>query len=190
MIIGVYVLIIDLPKMKNENEIAVVDSSKNTLDISTDNTTEKQNIDTSTNQEIKESQTAPQDKASNSNSTTTTPATSTPTPTPAPTTPATPTYSFKDGSFTSSKSYAVPGSKTNTLTATITISNDSVISISTSSVNDPRSQEYNDDFKAEIAGSVVSKKIDGLSVGAVGGASLTSEAFNQILNQIRNLAKK
>lgn len=184
LIIGVYVLIVDLPAQKKE---ANMDASNQTAAILEDKNQSKTDMPSSNIEDTTPGTSKENTEQNTANSTApSSPATPTP--------PATPTYTYKNGSFTSSMSYKVPGNRTNTLTATISITNDIITTISTSSVNDSGSQQYNDDFKNEIQSAVENKKILGLVIpdgpgDAVGGASLTSEAFNIILNQIRSTAK-
>lgn len=184
LIIGVYVLIIDLPAPKKE---ANKDTSNQTAALIDDKNPSKSDMPLSNIEDTTPGASKENTKQNTTNSTApSSPATPTP--------PTTPTYTYKNGSFTSSMSYKVPGNRTNTLTATISITNDIITTISTSSVNDSGSQQYNDDFKNEIKSAVENKKILGLAIpdgpgDAIGGASLTSEAFNIILNQIRSTAK-
>jgi hypothetical protein len=193
LIIGVYVLIIDLPKIKNESSEQISSATQSSSNI-LEETTSTSKPDTNTPE-----QPTPTESNSSVNGTTSPPSNpttpSTPTTPNTPTTPTTPSYTYNNGSFTTTASYGVPGGNTNTLTATITINNDIITTLTTSQFNLATSQEYYDNFKAEISGSVNNNKLVGLLIpdgpgDAVGGASLTSTAFNQILNQIRNTAKK
>ncbi len=114
-------------------------------------------------------------------------ATSTPTPTPTPST--IPTSGYKDGTYKATVSYFVPHDQ-NSMTATITIANGEITGVSTTNqYGDHESASYINDFKSSISNAVVGKKIDKASVGRVGGASLTSEAFNEALDQVMNQAK-
>jgi len=192
MAIGFYVLILDLPKVdKTTSNVSVVTSTEKNSESEQSELNDKNELESEDALSNTEGQTTP-------NTSTPAPASGTtnaPTAPPStPTNPA-PTYKYKDNSYTLSKNYTVPGNKTNTLTATISILNDTIISVLTSSVNDSKSQEYNDDFKANIGGVVEGKTLIGLLIpdgpgDAVGGASLTSTAFNDILNQVRATALK
>lgn len=97
---------------------------------------------------------------------------------------------YKDGSYTESVSYSVPR-ETNTLNATITLSNDKITSVSTSGAyNGGESKRYNTSFNSEISSAVVGKKLSDAKIDTIGGASLTSMAFNQIIDAITSKAKK
>lgn len=95
---------------------------------------------------------------------------------------------YRDGSYTASQTYKVPGNQSNTLTAIIEIEKDTIVNVSTSSSHDSSSEEYNLDFEAGIEKEIVGKKIDNLLLSVVGGASLTSEAFNLVIGKIKDLS--
>lgn len=96
---------------------------------------------------------------------------------------------YKDGSYTESVSYTVPR-ETNTLNATITLSNDKITSVSTSGAYiGGESKRYNTNFNTEISSAVVGKKLSDAKIGVVAGASLTSMAFNQIIDAIAAKSK-
>jgi uncharacterized protein with FMN-binding domain len=96
---------------------------------------------------------------------------------------------FKDGSYEESVSYPVPKS-TNTLKAKITIKNDIVTEISTShTYTNEKSKEYLDPFDKEISSAVVGKKVKDIDLDILGGASLTSEVFNELIESVLDKAK-
>lgn len=121
--------------------------------------------------------------------------TPTPTPVPAPTTPTpslppAPRYLFRNGTYTATASYAVPGNDVNTITTTITISNDTVTSVRNSNTaKDKKSWSYIDSFEGSIGGVVIGKPMATLKPSRVGGASLTTNGFNDALNAIRSRAR-
>lgn len=95
---------------------------------------------------------------------------------------------YKDGSYTASINYRVPNG-TNTIKVTMSIKNDSVESVKTdSNYSDYESQYYISGFENNIDKTVKGKSLSSLSVGRVGGASLTSNAFNYAIKTIRNEA--
>ncbi|HMY81020.1 MAG TPA: hypothetical protein PK048_04230 [Candidatus Absconditabacterales bacterium] len=49
----------------------------------------------------------------------------------------------------------------------------------------PKSESYQSRFEAAIGDKIIGKKIVDVTIGVVGGASNTSEAFNAALDQIR-----
>lgn len=116
-----------------------------------------------------------------------------PTPTPAPTpAPApTPTYTYRNGTYSATKSYAVPGGRTNTITTTLTIQNDTVTAVSDQHVYKAGtdSQQFVGSFEGSVSGAVVGKPIGSLSPSRIGGASLTTAAFSSALTTIRTNAK-
>ncbi len=121
---------------------------------------------------------------------TSTPASTTTTPAATSTTPTTTTTSssaYKDGQYSASMSYRVPHGETNNITVHVTVKDGSVVSVSTDNTyQDGESGMYIDSFKSGISGAVVGKSLSGLSVSYVGGASLTSFAFNDALDTIRS----
>ena len=97
--------------------------------------------------------------------------------------------SYKDGSYTAKTTYYVPHG-TNTISATITVASGKVTAVKVNNdYTDNESGMYIDSFENSIQSAVVGKSIDGLSLSRVGGASLTTEAFDQVLATIQNEAK-
>ena len=101
-----------------------------------------------------------------------------------------PNSTYKDGTYTASASYQVPRD-TNTLNATITLVNDTITKISTTSdYNSGESRRYTSGFASSISNAVKGKKISDSKVSVVGGASLTSMAFNDVIDSVISKAKK
>jgi uncharacterized protein with FMN-binding domain len=116
-----------------------------------------------------------------------TPSTTSSTTTTTDTTTATSTASsaYKDGTYTSTVSYSVPKGGSNTLAVTLSISGDKITVVDTAStIDDRESQGYVDSFSSRISSSVVGTTISDAYIGRVGGASLTSSAFNNALDAI------
>lgn len=119
----------------------------------------------------------------------------------AQTTPATPTTDttnttnstssgYKDGSYTASTSYEVPHGNQNSVSATLTIAGGKITNVTTNNdYSDEESAQYVDFFKQEISSAIVGQNLADVSVSRVGGASLTSSAFNDVLDTIRTQAK-
>lgn len=113
--------------------------------------------------------------------------------TPAPvTTPivATPTTAtnndYVNGTYTSTVTYSVPEGGREPLTVTLTITNDTVTALTVSQDADKReSRQYQSRFANAIESYVVGEAIDGLDLSRVGGASLTTRAFNNAVKDIR-----
>ena len=96
--------------------------------------------------------------------------------------------SYRDGSYSSTINYSVPRS-TETITVTINLSGGAISSVSTqNSAVRGDSKFYQTDFANSIAGQVSNKKIDTINLSAVGGASLTTDAFMQALQNIKKQA--
>ena len=105
------------------------------------------------------------------------------------TTESTDTSTFKDGSYSATGSYLSPGGR-ESVELTVTIK-DGVItdtSITTDAAsNDARRYQklFADNYKEFVVG----KKVNGLSLSRVAGSSLTSNGFNDALDEIRDEAK-
>ncbi|MFZ1258183.1 MAG: hypothetical protein WAQ25_01815 [Candidatus Saccharimonas sp.] len=119
-----------------------------------------------------------------------TPAPSTPTPpTPAPPAP-TPTYPYRNGTYTATKQYTVPKNGANSITATITLSAGKITSVSVkNSYTDRESAQYVDSFTSKISGNASGQSIASYAPGRIGGASLTTNAFNAVLDSVRAQSK-
>ena len=101
-----------------------------------------------------------------------------------------PSSIYKDGTYTASAAYQVPRD-TNTLSATITIANDTITKISTTNeYNSGESKRYSGSFDSGISAAVKGKKLTNAKVGIVCGASLTSMAFNDVIDSVISKAKK
>lgn len=112
------------------------------------------------------------------------------TPTATETTPtATDTDVYKDGTYTATASYTDPGRKTYDVTVTLTVADDVVTDASVAynggAANTPNHTRFENGYKAEVIG----KSLDSISLARVGGASLTTEAFNDAVAEIKTEAK-
>lgn len=102
---------------------------------------------------------------------------------------ATSSSPYKDGTYNATSNYYVPGGR-NSLTVTLTISSGSITDVKTNSTADSyQSQSYVDSFNSNISSAVVGSTLDNASQSRVGGASLTTSAFDDALNTITNNAK-
>lgn len=103
-------------------------------------------------------------------------------------TPSSPA-SYKDGSYTASASYRVPNGQ-NSITVKITVAGGVISTVSSTHKVDSRESEgYTDWFNKDITSVAVGKPLGTLSLSRVGGASLTTEGFNQALSSILNDAR-
>jgi uncharacterized protein with FMN-binding domain len=100
------------------------------------------------------------------------------------------TTAYKDGTYTKTSKYRVPGGGVNQLSATIILKDGSISSVTTTNKYDEReSRMYVTSFSSNIKNVVTGQKITSSYVGRVGGASLTSGAFNDIIDAVMNDAK-
>lgn len=105
------------------------------------------------------------------------------------TTQSTTTSGYKDGTYSATASYYVPRGS-NGITAKVTIANGKISSVTTNhTYADRESGMYIDSFDAAIKNAVVGQSADGLSLGRIGGATLTTDGFNDALTQIVTQAK-
>lgn len=100
----------------------------------------------------------------------------------------TPTATYKNGSYTATSDYFVPhGSET--IQVKLTLQNDVITDVSIqNSESDRDSAEYQSQFTASYKTHVVGKKIDGLQLHVIAGASETTQGFNDALVQIASQA--
>ncbi|GEB94317.1 hypothetical protein [Microbacterium lacticum] len=119
----------------------------------------------------------------------TTSASATPSTTPSATaseTAAAPATTYVDGTYTADGTYVDGGGVAETVTVTISLAGDVVTAVDvTGDAASPQSRQYQQVFIGGIAGEVVGKDIDDLSVSRVAGSSLTSGGFNDALETIK-----
>lgn len=96
---------------------------------------------------------------------------------------------YKEGTYSATVSYYVPHG-TNSLTAKVTVSGKKITSVSVNDdYSDHESAMYIDSFESAIKSAVVGRDLGSLSLSRVGGATLTTQAFDDALTTIRNDAK-
>jgi uncharacterized protein with FMN-binding domain len=108
----------------------------------------------------------------------------TPTPTPKPSAPAS---TYADGTYRTSSTYRTPDG-TYTMDVAVTVANDQITASSLSFDSDGARDGYSKRFSSAYQGSVIGKDLETVSLSRVGGASLTTRAFNNALNTIRSQA--
>jgi len=97
--------------------------------------------------------------------------------------------SFKDGTYSATSSYFVPNGN-ESIKVTVTLSSDKITDVSiVNSASDHDSAAYQADFTDSYKTYVVGKKISGLQIKSVAGASDTTQGFNEALNQIASEAQ-
>lgn len=98
--------------------------------------------------------------------------------------------SYKDGTYTTTQSYAVPHGDSNSLTVTVTIASGKITAVTIDDTyNDHDSAEYVSSFESSVKGVIVGQSIGSTSPSRIGGASLTSSAFYDALDTIATEAK-
>ncbi len=98
--------------------------------------------------------------------------------------------SYKDGTYTASTNYAVPHGETNTVSATVVISGGTIASITTNNqYTDHESRMWISGFESSVSSEVNGSTLDTTSYSRIGGASLTTAAFDDVLDQIASQAK-
>jgi|GEM_PF-1790402 len=96
---------------------------------------------------------------------------------------------FADGSYTASSEYFVPHSN-ESIQVNLTLQSGTITGASIqNSENDPTSAVFQEDFASSYKSVVVGRKISGLRLDTVGGASDTTQAFNDALSQIASKAR-
>lgn len=117
---------------------------------------------------------------------TTTPSSSAPaTTTPVTTPPSSSTSgTYKDGTYTASVTYFTPDGQ-EPLDVKVTLSGNTITDTSVdANTISGEGQRYFDRFSSYYKSQVVGQKISDVSLNRVAGASLTTDAFNQALQQI------
>jgi len=109
--------------------------------------------------------------------------------TPTDTSSSASTTGYKNGTYTATVDYFVPhGSEE--IKVSLTLQNDTISDVSIqNSENDFDSARYQEDFSAIYKTHVVGKAVGGLQIDALAGASDTTAAFNDAINQIASQAK-
>ena|SRR6185312_6538921 len=111
------------------------------------------------------------------------------TPTTTNSTSSSSTGSFKDGIYSATADYFVPNSDQR-IKVTVTLSKGVITSSSVqNSESDPTSASYQEEFASMYKSSVVGQKLSGLQIGAIAGASDTTQGFDDALSQIASQAQ-
>jgi outer membrane biosynthesis protein TonB len=118
----------------------------------------------------------------------------TPTPTtpkPTPVTPTAPATTYRDGTYNVNTSYVAPGRSTHDMAVSITVANDVVTASAITYSGDKvdTSSSYQSKFGAAYKAQVVGKSLDAISLSRVGGASLTTGAYNKALTEVMTKAR-
>lgn len=98
--------------------------------------------------------------------------------------------SYKDGTYTASTTYSVPDGGQNSVNATITINSGVITTVSaTGDFTDRESARYVNRFNINISSDASNQSIASYSPSRIGGASLTTSAFDSVLDSIRTKAR-
>ncbi|HKU18821.1 MAG TPA: hypothetical protein VJP80_06135 [Candidatus Saccharimonadales bacterium] len=102
---------------------------------------------------------------------------------------ATSTSGYKDGTYTAAGSYDSPAGIED-IKVTVTLQAGVVTATSAQNeANDRQSQQFQADFISSYKQYVVGRNISSLQLTNVAGASLTSQGFNDAIDQIKSQAK-
>ena len=103
--------------------------------------------------------------------------------------PAASSATYKDGTYAAAASYRVPEGGQNTVNATLTITNGKIRTIQASGkYSDRQSSLYVDSFNSSVASDASGQSLASYSPSRIGGASLTTNAFDSVLDTIRTQA--
>jgi uncharacterized protein with FMN-binding domain len=97
---------------------------------------------------------------------------------------------YKDGMYSAEGGYQSPGGA-EAIKVRVAIKNNAVVdsTVTPSVTTDDEAQEFQSDFINGYKNLVVGKNVNDIHVSRVSGSSLTSEGFNNALEQIKNQAK-
>jgi hypothetical protein len=83
----------------------------------------------------------------------------------------------------------VPHGGSNSVSATLTISGGKITAVTTNdNYTDNESAMYVDSFESNVSSATVGTSLADASFSRIGGASLTTEGFNRVLDTIRSQA--
>jgi cytoskeletal protein RodZ len=118
-----------------------------------------------------------------------TPVTNTPPPTPTNPTPApiVDNNTYQNGTYSATKSYRTPDG-TYQMNVSVTVKDDTVTGSTLSFDADGARDGYSKRFSSDYQSQIVGKNLGSASLSRVGGASLTTKAFNSALDSIRSQA--
>jgi uncharacterized protein with FMN-binding domain len=102
-----------------------------------------------------------------------------------PTNESTDTSSYQDGTYSATGSYLSPGGR-ESIDLTVVIENGIITSTElTQNATDTEARQYQSAFASGYAELVEGKNVDEVSLSRVAGSSLTSNGFNNALDQIK-----
>lgn len=98
---------------------------------------------------------------------------------------------YQDGAHKATASYIAPGNNNHIVDVSLTLKDDTITAVAVSYSGDDKkeSKQFQGRFSGAIETEVIGKKISDLSLARVGGASLTTGAFNKALAEIKTKAQ-
>lgn len=92
---------------------------------------------------------------------------------------------YSSGTYSESITYDSPGGPDN-MTVELTISDNKVTAVNiVEDAGNPKSATYQADFSAAIGGEIIGKEVNDINISTIAGASLTTDAFNEALAEIK-----
>ncbi|MBY0537998.1 hypothetical protein K2P47_01215 [Patescibacteria group bacterium] len=117
----------------------------------------------------------------------------TPTPTePTPiSAPADSSMEYQNGTYSEVTTYIAPSRSVHTVTTSVTLTNDVITATTVTFSGDthPTSTNWQSKFTAALQTEIIGKKLTDVSASRIGGASLTTNAYNEALTQIKSSAQ-
>ena len=100
-------------------------------------------------------------------------------------------FTYTDGTYDATANYVTPGRSSHDVNVTLTVADDTITNASVTFTGDDNrtSTGWQSKFAAAYQTQVVGKKIDDVSLTRVGGASLTTGAFNKALAEVKASAQ-
>ncbi len=93
---------------------------------------------------------------------------------------------FTDGTFTSNSTYRVPNGDEEAISVEIVLANNEIVSLEFDvQATNSTSEQWQGRFSPLIEDAVVGEDLEEADVSRLGGASLTSAAFNDLLDDVR-----
>lgn len=97
---------------------------------------------------------------------------------------------YKDGAYNINLDYPAPGGHTENMDFVMTITNDRLTNLEIKYVaSNKESEQWQGRFAKKIKGEVLNEEINNISPARIGGASLTTTAFNEALKQAQTQAQ-
>ena len=97
---------------------------------------------------------------------------------------------YKDGTYSATTQYSGPRGYSNSIGVSVTVKDGIVTAVKTTqNYSDRESGMYIDSFENALRSAVVGKSLDGLQLNRIGGATLTTVAFDDAIASIQSEAK-